>query len=150
MAKKGVDITLFDRPETVEIAKRVIKKEGIKNIDFIEGDFLHDNIGRGYDLIFASQIMHSLSEKDNLRLLKKCKRALNKRGRIVIQGFHLLKDRAHPPQGALFSVNMLVNTDGGRSYSPDEMKNWLSKTGFKKAEEKLMGETVIIQAFNLR
>jgi len=40
--------------------------------------------------------------------------------------------------------------EGGRSYSPDEMKNWLSKTGFKKAEEKLMGETVIIQAFNLR
>lgn len=148
MAKKGVDVTLFDRPETVKIARRVVKKEEIKNIDFIEGDFLHDNIGRGYDLIFASQILHSLSEKDNLHLLKKCKGALNKRGRIVIQEFHLLKDRAHPPQGALFSVNMLVNTDGGRSYSPDEMKNWLSKAGFKKIEEKLMDEAVIIQAFN--
>ncbi|MCX5717231.1 MAG: methyltransferase [Nitrospirae bacterium] len=150
MAKKGVDVTLLDRPETVKIARRVVKKEGMKNVDFIEGDFLQDDMGRGYDLIFASQILHSLSEKDNLRLLKKCKRALNKRGRIVIQEFHLLKDRAHPPQGALFSVNMLVNTDGGRSYSPDEMKRWLSKTGFKKAEEKFMGEAVIIQAFNLR
>ena len=149
MAKKGVDVTLLDRSETVKIARRVVKKEGIENIDFIEGDFLHDDIGRGYDLIFISQILHALSEKDNLHLLKKCKRALNKRGRIVIQEFHLMKDRAHPPQGSLFSVNMLVNTEGGRSYSPDEMKNWLSKIGFKKAEEKLMGETVIIQAFNL-
>ena len=59
-----------------------------------------------------------------------------------------MKDRAHPPQGALFSVNMLVNTDGGRSYSTDEMKNWLSKTGFKKIEEKVMGDAVIVQAFN--
>jgi 2-polyprenyl-3-methyl-5-hydroxy-6-metoxy-1,4-benzoquinol methylase len=148
MAKKGVDVTLFDRPETVKIARRVVKKEGIKNINFIQGDFLQDNIGKGYDLIFASQILHSLSEKDNLCLLKKCKKALNKRGRIVIQEFRLLKDRAHPQQGALFSVNMLINTEGGRSYSPDEMKSWLSKTGFKKAEEKLMGEAVIIQAFN--
>ncbi|MBI3377583.1 MAG: methyltransferase domain-containing protein [Nitrospirae bacterium] len=149
MAKKGIDVTLFDRPETVKIARRVVKKEGIKNINFIEGDFIHDNIGKGYDLIFASQIMHSLSEKDNLYLLKKCKRALNKLGRIVIQEFRLLKDRAHPPQGALFSVNMLVNTEGGRSYSTDEIKNWLSKTGFRKIEEKLIGEAVIIQAFNL-
>ena len=149
MAKKGIDVTLFDRPETVKIARRVVKKEGIKNINFIEGDFIYDNIGKGYDLIFASQILHSLSEKDNLYLLKKCKRALNKRGRIVIQEFRLLKDRAHPPQGALFSVNMLVNTEGGRSYSTDEMKNWLSKTGFRKIEEKLIGEAVIIQASNL-
>ena len=126
-----------------------MKKGGIKNINFIEGDFIHDNIGKGYDLIFASQIMHSLSEKDNIHLLKKCKKALNKCGRIVIQEFRLLKDRAHPPQGALFSVNMLVNTDGGRSYSADEMKSWLSKTGFRKIQEKLMGEAVIIQAFNL-
>ncbi|MDO8746156.1 MAG: methyltransferase, partial [Thermodesulfovibrionales bacterium] len=147
MAKKGIDVTLFDRPETVKIARRVVKKEGIKNINFIEGDFICDNIGRSYDLIFASQILHALSEKDNLYLLKKCKKALNKRGRVVIQEFHLLKDRAHPPQGALFSVNMLVNTEGGRSYSTDEIKNWLLKTGFKKAEEKLMGEAVIIQAF---
>ena len=122
---------------------------GVNNINFIEGDFICDNIGRGYDLIFASQILHSLSEKDNLYLLKKCKRALNKRGRIVIQEFRLMKDRAHPAHSALFSVNMLVNTEGGRSYSADEMKNWLSKTGFKKAKEKLIGEAVIIQAFNL-
>jgi len=149
MAKKGIDVTLFDRPETIKIARCVVKKEGIKNINFIEGDFIYDGIGRGYDLIFASQIMHSLSEKDNLCLLKKCKRALNKCGRIVIQEFHLLKDRAHPPQGALFSVNMLVNTEGGRSYSADEMKSWLSKAGFRKVEEKLMGEAVIIQASNL-
>lgn len=149
MAKKGIDVTLFDRPETVKIARRIVKKEGIKNINFIEGDFLCDDIGKGYDLIFASQILHSLSEKDNLYLLKKCRKALNKRGRIVIQEFHLLKDRAHPPHGALFSVNMLVNTEGGRSYSTDEMKNWLSKTGFRKAKEKLIGETVLIEAFSL-
>jgi ubiquinone/menaquinone biosynthesis C-methylase UbiE len=153
MAKKGVDVTLFDRPETVEIARRVVnnfpqpplKLRG--GINFIEGDFINDNVGNGYDLIFASQILHSLSEKDNLSLLKKCKRALNKRGRIVIQEFYLMKDRTHPPQGALFSVNMLVNTEGGRSYSTDEMKNWLSDAGFEKITSDIMEDIVFVQAF---
>jgi len=146
MARKGVHVTLFDRPETIELARRVIKKEGIRSIKFIEGDFVYDNIGRGYDLIFASQILHSLSEKDCKSLIKKCKTALNKGGRIVIQEFHLLKDRAHPPQGALFSVNMLINTEGGRSYSGDEMKGWLSKAGFKNIKVKFIAEAVLIQA----
>lgn len=149
MAKKGVDVTLFDRPETIEIARRVVNREGTKRIGFLQGDFISGDIGKGYDLIFASQILHSLSEKDNLHLLRKCKRALNRGGRIVIQEFHVLKDRVHPVQGALFSVNMLINTEGGRCYSSDEIKNWLLKTGLKKAEEKLMDNTVLIQAVNV-
>jgi len=149
MARHGVKVKLFDRPETIKIADRVISKAGIKNIVFIEGDFLYDDIGRNYDLIFASQILHSNPEKDNLHLIRKCKKALNKGGRIVIQEFFIMKDLAHPAPSALFSVNMLINTEGGRCYSPDEMKNWLLKTGFKKTEEKIMNDTVLVQAVNL-
>jgi len=166
IARHGVHVTLFDRPETVEIAMRVISnpslfpplnkgrlKGGFENfqekINFIEGDFLYDDIGRGYDLILASQILHSNSERDNIHLMKKCKKSLNRGGRVVIQEFYIVKDRAHPAPGALFSVNMLVNTEGGRCYSPEEMKAWLSKIGFKKVEEKLMNDTVLIQAVNL-
>ncbi|TAL22976.1 MAG: methyltransferase domain-containing protein [Nitrospirae bacterium] len=149
MARHGVHITLFDRPETVDIAMDVTGKAGMKNIDFMTGDFLYDDIGKGYDLIFASQILHSCSEKESKNLLKKCRKALNKNGRLVIQEFYLEKDRAHPVNSSLFSVNMLVNTPGGRGYSLHEMKKWLLKTGFRKIKEKLMGDTVLIQAVKL-
>ncbi len=154
IAKNGVDVTLFDRPETVEIAKRIVNNSPQPplnlrgGINFIQGDFINDNIGNGYDLIFASQILHSGSEKDNIQLLKKCRKALNRGGRMVIQEFYILKDRAHPLPGALFSVNMLINTPGGRCYSPDEMKTWLLKAGFKKTEEKVLDDTVLVQAVN--
>lgn len=46
--------------------------------------------------------------------------------------------------GALFSVNMLVNTAGGRCYPPGEIKNWLSRAGLKELEEKLLDDTVLI------
>lgn len=144
MAKKGVSVTLFDRQETVEIAKKVIKKSKVGKIDFIRGDFVTDNIGRGYDLIFISQVLHSCSVDECAALAGKCLEALNPRGRVVIQEFFIDKDRAHPPQGALFSVNMLVNTPAGRCYSPFEIKGWLKKAGFKGIREEMLDDNVLI------
>lgn len=144
MAKNGVNVTLFDSPETIKIARKVIEKERIKSINFISGDFMSDDIGEGYDLIFVSQILHAYSEKDNIHLLRKCKKALRYGGRIVIQEFYILKNRTHPGQSALFSVNMLVNTTGGRCYSPDEIQSWLLKVGLKDIKEKLIDDNALI------
>jgi ubiquinone/menaquinone biosynthesis C-methylase UbiE len=144
MAKKGVKVTLFDRPETVEIAKRVVKNSKSGNINFIQGDFIHDDIGSGYDLILASQILHANSEKDNIMLLKKCKKALNKNGRLLIQEFKISTDLTLPPNSSLFSVNMLVNTDGGICYSPEEMKGWFSKLGMKDIKERIIDDSALI------
>lgn len=146
MAKKGISVTIFDTPETIEIAKEVIKKSDVKNINFLQGDFLTDDFGRGYDLIFISQILHAYSEDDNIMVLKKCRNALNKNGRIVIQEFFIDKDRTHPVQAALFSINMLANTSGGRCYSPEEIKRWYLKTGFRKIQKQLLADSVLISA----
>lgn len=145
MAKRGVEVTLFDYLEAIKVAKRIIEKEKIRGINFMSGDFMIDDIGRGYDLIFVSQILHSYSEKDNLLILKKCKRALNRGGRLVIQEFCISEDRTRPVWGALFSVNMLVNTWAGRSYSPKEIKRWLSEAGFKNIKERPVDDTVLIE-----
>jgi ubiquinone/menaquinone biosynthesis C-methylase UbiE len=144
MSKKGVHVTLFDSSETIEFAKKVIKKENISNINFISGDFMSDGIGKGYDLIFVSQILHAYSEKDNIHLLRKCRKALNDGGRIAIQEFYISKNRTHPVQGALFSVNMLVNTEGGRCYSSEEIMSWLLKTGMKDVKKRIFDDTVLI------
>lgn len=144
MAKKGIHVTLFDRPETIEIAKGVFKMTDVKDIIFIGGDFLFDDIGKGYDLIFISQVLHSLSEKDNIQLLRKCRRALNKRGRIIIQEAYLSDDRTYPLKSTLSSVNMLINTVAGRCYSHDEIKGWFRKTGLRDIREKIIDDSVLI------
>ena len=144
MAKRGVKVTLFDHHGASEIAKKVIEKEGIEGINFISGDFMIDDIGKGYDLIFLSQVLHSYSDKGNLQILRKCRKALNNGGRTVVQEFYLSEDRTHPLQSALFSVNMLVNTQAGRCYSPGEIKRWLLETGLENIKVKLMDDTVLI------
>jgi ubiquinone/menaquinone biosynthesis C-methylase UbiE len=131
MARKGVSVTLFDRPETVKIAKDIIGKSGITNLQFIRGDLLYDDIGNGYDLVFISHVLHSCSEGESLRAIENSRKALNRNGRIAIQEFHLEENRTHPVQSALFSINMLVNTPAGRCYSPSEIRRWLTRSGFR-------------------
>jgi ubiquinone/menaquinone biosynthesis C-methylase UbiE len=150
MAKRGIAVTLFDRPDTIKISKEVIRKSGIKNIRLLQGDFLSDDIGEGYDLVFISQVLHSFSERENRRIIEKSRRALRPKGRIVIQEFFLGRDRTYPSQSSLFSVNMLVNTTGGRCYSPVEITQWLSDAGFGHIREKMVDDSVLISAENAR
>ncbi len=144
LAKRGIKVTLFDLPNTLEVAQEMVRRSRVKNVSFLGGDFHFDDIGDGYDLVFLSQVLHSNSEVEALALLGRVFDALAPKGMIAIHEFTLNEDRASPAPGALFSVNMLVNTAGGRSYTRSEMKGWLSKAGFRKIAVKDLAETVLI------
>ena len=49
---------------------------------------------------------------------------------MAIQDFILNADKTAPRHAALFSLNMLVATAGGASYSEDEYAAWLREAGF--------------------
>ena len=144
LAKKGITVTLFDLPGTLEVAKDLIRRSGATGIAFRGGDFLIDDIGSGYDLALLSQVLHSHSPIENLALINKVFHALSPKGQIAIHEFTLNEDHASPVPGALFSVNMLVNTAEGRSYTPKEMKGWLTTVGFRKITVKALGDTVLV------
>jgi ubiquinone/menaquinone biosynthesis C-methylase UbiE len=143
-AKRGVKAAIFDLPDTIKIARRVTSREGVKGMAFVAGDFHVDDIGSGYDLILVSQIVHAFSADENLSLLKKCRAALNRGGRVALQEFPINDARTAPAHSALFSVNMLVGTEQGRCYSPKEMKSWLTKAGFKNIVIKNLPETILV------
>lgn len=144
MAKKGVSVTLYDLPETIAVAKDIIASSGVKNIGFREGNFLSEPIGVGYDLVFISQVLHVFPEQENRAIIEKARDALNPRGRIAIQEFFMENDRTSPAPSALFSVNMLINSNAGRCYSPQEIKKWLADAGFRAVKHKRLHETVLV------
>jgi hypothetical protein len=63
-----------------------------------------------------------------------------------VHEFTLAEDHASPAPGALFSVNMLVNTAEGRSYTPKEMAGWLTEAGFGRIRKVGLGDTVVMTA----
>jgi SAM-dependent methyltransferase len=144
-ARKKRDVTLFDSSETLKISKRLIADSGLKDrIRLLPGDFTKDDLGGTYDMVFLSQILHAYGPESCASLLKKIYRALNADGRAVVQEFYLDETKASPPQGALFAINMLVNTPLGRTYTPKEISGWMRKAGFTKVDIVRLAETVLI------
>ncbi|MDA8088603.1 MAG: methyltransferase [Nitrospiraceae bacterium] len=147
MAGAGVEeVTLFDRPDVIKIAAKNIKKHGAgQNIKFMKGDFNTDDFGRGYDLIFMSNILHSNSYRECEDLLQRARAALNPGGRVAINEFYLKDNRTEPLYGALFSINMLVNTQEGRTYTEGELKGFLEKARFREIKTKvLFGDIIVV------
>jgi ubiquinone/menaquinone biosynthesis C-methylase UbiE len=122
---------VFDQPAVLAIAQRHIREAGLEDrISTRVGDLRTDEFGGGYDLVLLSAICHMLSEEENRNLLARVYRALAPGGRVAIQDFLLRADKTGPRAAALFSLNMLVNTRGGASYSEDEYTRWLREAGF--------------------
>lgn len=144
LARKKKAVTLFDLPEAIKVAEEIVGKAGVSGVRFLGGDFHTDDIGAGYDLVLISQVLHSLSPDDGIALLRKVHNALNPKGAVAVHEFALDENRASPASGALFSINMLVNTESGRCYTPREMKGWLSESGFVSIRVKPLGTTVLV------
>ena len=129
--------TVFDLPGIIPITKKYVEQENVTGkVDFLNGDYLEDDFGNNYDLIFLSAIVHINSYDENTRLIKKCYDALNSSGQIIIKDWVMNDDRTEPAGGVFFALNMLVGTRSGDTYTEKEMKEWMEKTGIKKIERK--------------
>jgi SAM-dependent methyltransferase len=136
--KPELKTVVFDLPNVVPISRKIIQKEGFSGkIEHYTGDYLTDELPKGFDLVFLSAIIHSNSIDTNRKLVKKCYHSLNTNGKIVIQDWIMNDAKTEPLQGAVFSINMLVGTEEGDCYSENEVSTWLKDAGFldiKKVE----------------
>jgi 3-hydroxy-5-methyl-1-naphthoate 3-O-methyltransferase len=125
--------SVYDLPFVTEIAARNISKAGLESrVATHPGDFFHDpNFPAGHDVILFSMIMHDWSEGENRELLRKAFNALPPGGAVVISELLVNDEKTGPPPAALMSLNMLIETAGGRNYTPAEYQLWLADAGFK-------------------
>jgi SAM-dependent methyltransferase len=131
-ANASLEAEVLDLQSVVGLTRQYIEKAGLASrIRVRSGDLLNDSLGIGYDFVLVSQVCHSLSESENLDLIKKCHAALLPGGLLAIQEFILEAEKTAPRWAAIFALNMLVGTCAGRTYSEDEYVAWLKKAGFR-------------------
>jgi ubiquinone/menaquinone biosynthesis C-methylase UbiE len=138
MAQKSpqVRVAAVDWPRMIPTTKRITGKFGVRDcFDFIEGDLSEAKFGSGYDLATLGHILHSEGEQRSRQLLKKTFRALKSGGIIAIAEWLVNDDRTKPLPSLMFSVQMLVNTEKGGTFSFNEIKKWLEAAGFKKVRK---------------
>jgi len=134
-AHPQLQATVFDLPQPIKIAREQIAKQGlIQRIATLAGNFLQDDIGRGYDFIWVSQILHSHDEEQCRQIIRKCVQALNAGGVLAIHDFYINADGASPPAPAMFGVHMLAVTPRGRAYTFPEVAAWMEDAGLATPE----------------
>jgi hypothetical protein len=132
----NIHATIFDLPATLRLTEQYVREAKLPGrIALIPGDYRSDPVPGNYDVIFLSNIIHGESPETNAALMKKLALNLNPAGQIFIKDHILDETRAHPSVGAIFSLLMLLTTDGGRCYSFAEIKNWLELAGLKHVRQ---------------
>jgi 3-hydroxy-5-methyl-1-naphthoate 3-O-methyltransferase len=129
----NLSATVYDLPFVTEIAARKIAEAGLNGrITTHAGDFFSDaRFPDGHDVILLSMIMHDWSEADDRAILGKCYEALPADGAVVISELLVNDEKTGPAPAALMSLNMLIETVGGRNYTPAEYRAWLTDAGFR-------------------
>jgi 3-hydroxy-5-methyl-1-naphthoate 3-O-methyltransferase len=130
-ASPAVQCEILDVPEVVPLTTEYINRAEVSaQVNVRAGNMLHDDFGHGYDLIMMNAVCHMFSEEQNVDIFRRAHHSLGSNGRLVVQDFILNPEKAGPQQAALFSLNMLVSTEAGASYSESEYRNWMKAAGF--------------------
>ncbi|MEE8353325.1 MAG: methyltransferase [Dehalococcoidales bacterium] len=136
----GLRAIVFDLPQTVEIASEIIAEYGAgDSVTTRAGDYFKDDFGSGNDVVLLSAILHSMGPERSRGLLVKAHDSLDSGGIVVVSEGLLDEDGTSPMRAVLFSLNMLVNTGEGQSYSGEEIMRLMESAGFVRPEVVDMG-----------
>ncbi|MDY6952440.1 MAG: methyltransferase [Thermodesulfobacteriota bacterium] len=134
LANPDLRATVYDLPTTEPFAARTIRRFGLSHrIGFRVGNYVDEGIEGAYDVAWLSHVLHGEGFDDCERILMKVVSAMESGGLILIHDFILDENGDGPLFPALFSLNMLINTDEGRSYTETQLKEMLERAGVKEA-----------------
>ena len=121
---------ICDLPTTREFAENTVARFGLsERISFEARDFETEELPTGFDVAWLSHVLHGVGPESCSRLLRKAAASLNAGGMIMVQEFILDDSKDAPLFPALFSLNMLIGTPEGQSYSEGEIVEMLTNAG---------------------
>jgi SAM-dependent methyltransferase len=133
-ANRGLNAVLYDLPDTIDYVRTQFGLGNVKNLTLKKGDFTNEFVSEfsseSFDIVFMGNICHIYSEEENRKLIGRASNILGPNGMIAIEDFV----RGRSPMAEMFAVNMLANTEGGKTYTEAQYKDWLTDAGFCNIE----------------
>jgi ubiquinone/menaquinone biosynthesis C-methylase UbiE len=136
-----LNAVIFDLNSVIPITKEKVRENNFQDrVNFVAGDFYVDDLPTGCDIALLSAIIHQNSPQQNVELYRKIYHALDPGGKLIIRDHIMDESRTDPPAGALFALNMLVNTKAGDTYTFGEVKDTLNTAGFEEVKLVISGK----------
>lgn len=147
---KTLEATILDRPEILPITQRYLARVGYQEkVRLVAADIVVDEWPPNQDLILLSAVVNTQSLANCETIFSRAFRSLAPGGRVVIRDHIMSEDRLLPRAGALYAVQLLVCTDGGTTYTFQEIRKSLDRAGFRDIRLLQDGERMngVIEAF---
>lgn len=134
---KNLTVTIAELEGAARIGREIVREQGMADrIDYLVGDMFSTELGRGYDVATAFQILHHFDGDVNVELLTRAHEALREGGTIAV----LEQERPPPGErgtsiGALTGLLFYV-TSRARTYTADEISTFVEAAGFNRVRKR--------------
>ena len=134
-ANPELSAVVYDLPTTQTFAEATVARFDLaQRISFTPGDYHVDSIPTGFDAAWLSHVLHADGPAACAELLRKAVSSLKPGGVLMVQEFILDNAKDGPSFPALFSLNMLLGTEAGQSYSEQELTGMLTAAGLTSVQ----------------
>lgn len=125
--------TIFDLSTSQPFAEKTIARFDMQErVAFSPGNFLLDELPGDFDAAWLSHILHGEGPEDCRRILGKATKSLVPGGLLMVHEFIMDDDLTGPLFPALFSLNMLVATEKGQSYTQGSLTEMMIAAGCRE------------------
>jgi cyclopropane fatty-acyl-phospholipid synthase-like methyltransferase len=130
-------VTIAELEGAARIGRKIVREEGMSDrIGFLVGDMFETDLGSGYDVVTAFQVIHHFDEDQNVELLTLAREAMRDGGTVAV-----LEQERPPPGtrgnsiGALTGLLFYV-TSRARTYTADELSTFVEAAGFNRVRQR--------------
>nr|XP_044997379.1 acetylserotonin O-methyltransferase [Jaculus jaculus] len=139
-------VTVMDVPGVVAAARELCPpppgEDGDGDVGgrvrFVEGDFFRDPLPAA-DAYILARVLHDWPDDRCSELLARVYAACNPGGSVLVVESLLEAGGRGPARGLLLSLNMLLQTDGGRERAPEHYRRLLARAGFRRVRCRATG-----------
>jgi C-methyltransferase len=126
---------VLDLPQAVEKSRKLAHAERIDDVvTHRVGNALTDDLGRDYDVVIISNLLHHFSPKESKHLLARVNGALSPEGTVAIwEGRQPEPDAPAELFGDAFALFFRL-TSTARCYTASEYVAWLAAAGFSDVQ----------------
>ena len=132
-AVDGLEATVLDLAEAEEVLR-----ERHPELAFVTGDFAAPRFGRPegeqWDYVLLANILHDHPPARCAEFIAEAAGLLAPGGALVIYEWVINEDGVSPPDVALFALMMLVENEGGGTWTEPQIASWARDAGLEPGE----------------
>lgn len=131
--------TVLELPVVVKLANERIAAAGLADrLEAVVGDAMSEPTPTGYDVVLVANLIHYWSPETNRALLARIRESVEAGARLLLADFWTDPTHTEPVHAALMAGEFAVHLRNGDVYSVDEVRRWLTETGWRFSEHTVL------------